>query len=986
MPSNTLFAGAARRMSVWPASPAWPLALCATTVLLAACGGSDTATSPTPPAEVAISGAVVDGPLQGATVCLDLNDNSACDAGEPQQTATDADGKYSFMALASLAGAHSVVAVVPATAIDKDTGAAVGAAFTLKAPPSGSSAAQSVFVSPLTTVVAETASATGSTVAEASAAVQAQLGLAVSPLTDFTAVGADPALAVAARALGQVVITTARLAADAGVAPATAAKLVRDASLQQLPVLANALAAAPAEASMAERAAAAVLAVAEALNLSSSTVAAVAEQVAKPAGVADAAGPFISVRRFAYSDANNYSYQLFSGDSTQTNASGAWLANEARANLGNGEAIAFSRNQLYWTGSAWNNCDDGHAMVATTAATATTPQKSLYCGAARSESRLVWEDIAGQTLRAVLTRMRAFPLRDNPGSTTDADGLPVKWGPDPALLPADAVFPAGSRYNMRAIRNEIGNTDRIETAVKPTVRRADGSFRQAVTLEQLGLMAGDLAPANAGVVVSNLNTLFVADVPLASQADATLEPLQRWRLAVDVAGLKGRFYRCEVLKSNNASRNCETVGDATLATPTQGGIRLLRVASGYPVALKARLQQQRFWAEYAGTVFRGTTDLERTYHHQRLNGVAWTSLRTALGIPAHTEPAAPAASGPFEILRSFSFSNLANYSWRTFSGDDSITDANGTAVAVEQRKSVAGGVEQPQVGNRSYWTGSAWYDCPSSGATVTFSVAPPNASTYCKTYVEERVLPATLVLSLGGRLMGDVVNEIRSYNSLDSGSSYANWGPSPAANPQLASTRFPAGATMEHRGLRRVAASWTIATAPTDQVRVAPEPNTSAPFSSWPFASTLEDMVAKYPGSLAGNSPNGSTTLFVGSYTEPASDAAFTNVVEIRVAFDANGNKARFTRNNRLVSNGFTTNYATVLDTTYSIETLADVRLLKFAAMPDGFEARLDYSRQFAERNGGVWYAYNNPPQVVNWSIRLNGPAKTALFTALGIQ
>ena len=48
------------------------------------------------------------------------------------------------------------------------------------------------------------------------------------------------------------------------------------------------------------------------------------------------------------------------------------------------------------------------------------------------------------TLRAVLARMRAYPLRDAPGTTTDASGLPVKWGADPALVPADATFPAGA--------------------------------------------------------------------------------------------------------------------------------------------------------------------------------------------------------------------------------------------------------------------------------------------------------------------------------------------------------------------------------------------------------------------------------------------------------------------------------------------------------------------------------------------------------------
>ena len=967
-----------------PARPALalPAALCATAVLLSAClGGSDEA-DPVPPAEVAFSGVVADGPLQGATVCHDQNDNDACEPGEPQAV-TGSDGKYQFSVLASLAGAHGVVAVVPATAIDKDTGAAVGAAFTMKAPPSGSNAAQAVFVSPLTTVVADTATANGSTVAEATAAVQAQLGLAVSPLADFTAAGADAGLGVAARAVGQVMISTARLAADAGVAAAPAARLVREAAAQQLPVLAAALAAAPADASTAERAAAAAAAVAAALNLSSSTVAAIAEQVGKPAGPADVAGPFISVRRLAYTDANNYSYVLFTGDSSQTSTDGRFTAHEARRNLSNGVHTPFSRNQMYWTGSSWLVCDNGWKVITVIKpGTATTPQQSSYCGA-RNDSQVKTEDIAGKTLREVITRLRAYPLHDSVGSTTDASGLPVNWGPDPALLPAEAVFPAGAQSSTRSLNADIGNTDRIELTVKPTVRWPDGVFRQATTLAHYGGMPGNLVDAAATITFSN--TAFVDDEPLAEQADAALEKLKRWRIGLDVAGLKARFYRCDLRIADQASINCSPMADATLAISTQGGIRLLRVASGYPAALKQALFRQRFWAEYAGTVFRGTTDLQRTRHDQRLNLVAWTTLHTALGIPAHTEPDAPVTSGPFAQLRSFSFTDVNNYSTRIFTGDDSVLDANGDAAADDQHKTVSAGVDQPFVRNRAYWTGTEWYDCPSSGPVISFKPTAPNRAIFCKGYIDERTL--ALTLSLGGRLMSDVVNEIRGYGSQDFGTSYGGWGPRPADHPQLASTRFPAGATMDYRGNLAIATSEGIATAAGDQVRVAPSATSSAAYATWPFAGSLEDMLASYPGSLLGTVLNGNTTLFVHAYTETPSNAAFTNRVEIRVAFDANGSKARFTSNNRLVSNGFSTNYNTLFDTTYSIETVGGVRLLKFAAMPDGFDSRFLFVRRFAERNGAVWFAFKDRVSPdTNWSIRLNGTATGALRTALGIQ
>ena len=83
---------------------------------------------------------------------------------------------------------------------------------------------------------------------------------------------------------------------------------------------------------------------AEALNLSAATVAALATQLAVPAGPADERGPFISVRRFAYTDANNYSDVLFTGDSSKTLADGSCAANETRRSRVGGSDIPCSRN------------------------------------------------------------------------------------------------------------------------------------------------------------------------------------------------------------------------------------------------------------------------------------------------------------------------------------------------------------------------------------------------------------------------------------------------------------------------------------------------------------------------------------------------------------------------------------------------------------------------------------------------------------------
>ena len=69
---------------------------------LADCGSNDEA----PPEPVVLGGVAADGPLAGANFCHDLNDNAACDAGEPAGT-SDADGGYRFEIMQAFLGDSS---------------------------------------------------------------------------------------------------------------------------------------------------------------------------------------------------------------------------------------------------------------------------------------------------------------------------------------------------------------------------------------------------------------------------------------------------------------------------------------------------------------------------------------------------------------------------------------------------------------------------------------------------------------------------------------------------------------------------------------------------------------------------------------------------------------------------------------------------------------------------------------------------------------
>lgn len=108
-------------------------------VLLTACGGGGVN-------GVSITGRVLDGYINGAVVCLDLDNDKFCDSNEPSAT-TGAGGTFKLNPPSTLdLSAVRLIANVPATAIDEDTGAAVGTAYQLTSP------ANLSVVTPLTTL------------------------------------------------------------------------------------------------------------------------------------------------------------------------------------------------------------------------------------------------------------------------------------------------------------------------------------------------------------------------------------------------------------------------------------------------------------------------------------------------------------------------------------------------------------------------------------------------------------------------------------------------------------------------------------------------------------------------------------------------------------------------------------------------------------------------------------------------------------------
>ena len=154
--------------------------------LLSACGGGGGGGSGPLVSANALTGVVVDGYLQGATVFLDLNQNGVQDTGEPATT-TDLNGRYA-LDYSAVTGPVAGRTIVVIGGVDSDT----GFAFTGKLAAPVEAASQAQVVTPLTTLVdAMVAQGVAANVTDAKRQVASALDLSVSQLAT------DPVAAIA---------------------------------------------------------------------------------------------------------------------------------------------------------------------------------------------------------------------------------------------------------------------------------------------------------------------------------------------------------------------------------------------------------------------------------------------------------------------------------------------------------------------------------------------------------------------------------------------------------------------------------------------------------------------------------------------------------------------------------------------------------------------------------------------------------------------
>jgi hypothetical protein len=329
--------------------PFLPTAVAVAALLaLVACGGGggDTTDTPAPDpnAPVSLTGTVaVDGAVRNAVVCLDLNDNGACDLGEPVSAPTGANGAYSLTATAQqLATASLISPMVPGALADPNTtidmadgGATAETPYVLRQVPG--KAGQ---INPLTTLVAAGVR-NGMSEAVARSNAAEQLGIDQTKIDNYQE---DPAFTDA-------VVDNARLMASV---------------------------------------------VASALEDGVGLV--VGSQNAAIAAAQN------DLRGLRYTDAANFSYQEFTLIAKAAGTPGLSLL-DGRAGQSGGVATPSSDlyNQAYLTSAGWLRCDSAVPVTATQG----VPNRSMFCNAQTSVNYRDSVSVAGRSMADVVTELQA---------------------------------------------------------------------------------------------------------------------------------------------------------------------------------------------------------------------------------------------------------------------------------------------------------------------------------------------------------------------------------------------------------------------------------------------------------------------------------------------------------------------------------------------------------------------------------------------------
>lgn len=420
-------------------------------------------------------------------------------------------------------------------------------------------------------------------------------------------------------------------------------------------------------------------------------------------------------------------------------------------------------------------------------------------------------------------------------------------------------------------------------------------------------------------------------------------------------------------------------------------------------------------------------------------GLTSTSIATVVAINNQTSTTDTPTAG--FTLNNLNFTDPANFFARiiTFTLAQNTPDANNNARYVERRyRNNAGNLAKwgagsdPWRGADLHWNGSAWVSCPINiENTLSVRDAQGNGNyNYCNNSEIGKYSRATF--DIAGKTLASVMADIRAagYVNLSIGDNSAN-----TLTTLLGGTTFPTGSSLHYFSVTPMTTAIRYYPGSGNPVGVSNVVNQYSPAvsaggdattqgcnstefqnTSGTSSTTLEGMISAMTGTpcsfgLPGsfrypdNSPTstdpkytnpdpvneawGNSTVSIGTIgtapvgTGPATDF-YTSNTKLRIAFKGTGtNPVTYYACKERFNNGSTRNCTAIGTGSYTIATLGDARVLTLNNLPVQ-TSPLTYTRVFVERDGLVYYGFQNKPGVSN-SARLNTAAATALLTQLGL-
>ena len=650
---------------------------------------------------------VIDGAIKNATVCLDKNNNGACDSGEPSGQ-TDVSGKVTLKVDPADAGKYPILAIVGTDAEDFDTGL-VPVPFTLKAP-----ADKPAVVSPLTTLVQTTLEGTGQTSTEAEALVRAQTGINVSLFDDFTK-GISDDSKVASTVARLIVITTQQqitaLVSTVGTAALDGSMItkqkvdraIQKRVLERMPALMTALqdaavlAAAPGAAKEA-----ALLTQANKLVVDSglttgsiATVVAIDNQVASPPVVAatpPTAG--FSLANLNFTDSSNFFVRLFTASAAQNTPDAInnvkYVERRQRSNAGNlakwGAGVdPWRQADLHWNGSAWVDCGINFENTASVRDAQGNSAYNYCDNRETGKSNRATFDIAGKTMADVYAQVRAAGFTNVTiantaalGSATFPTSASLSYQTSTPLTNAITYYPGKSDF--AGVSNVVSQYSPAVTAGGDATTQGPGvgcnsaefantNGTNSTTLEGMisaftgnpcsfglpgsfvysGTTYTNPDPTNEAWGGVTLNLGNIGTVPINTGiAPGFYSGNTRLRVAFKGTGTNPvTYYSCKERFNNGSTRNCKAIGTGSYAIASLGDARVMTFTNLPPQT--APLTYTRVFVERGGLIYYGYQSKPNVANNVRLNTIGGTALLSQLGLTPE-DPSVPLAltSGSYQ--------------------------------------------------------------------------------------------------------------------------------------------------------------------------------------------------------------------------------------------------------------------------------------------------------------------------------------------------